>query len=66
MLSPREEWSELLKALAARISINREYAGVHYPSDTEAGERLAAQTFQVLRGLDSFNALLGDAGKEWM
>lgn len=29
--------------VARRIGENREYAGIHYPSDTDAGEILARQ-----------------------
>ncbi|GFE49031.1 hypothetical protein So717_07840 [Roseobacter cerasinus] len=35
--------------VAARISINREWAGVHYASDTEAGMQIAQAVFPILR-----------------
>jgi len=42
-----EKKDELL-AEAERISRNREIAGVHYPSDTEAGKLLARQFLDIL------------------
>ena len=35
-------------ALAARVANNREIAGLHYPSDSEAGIDLARQIFAML------------------
>ena len=35
--------------MAARIARNREVLGVHYPSDSEAGKRLAWKAFPVLK-----------------
>ncbi len=35
--------------VAERVSINREYAGVHYPSDTEAGKIIARGVFPLVR-----------------
>jgi len=40
-----------LRALAARIAINREVAGVHYKSDSDAGLVLAQAAFSVLQDL---------------
>jgi hypothetical protein len=34
-----------LRALANRIGRNREVAGVHYPSDTRAGQQIADEAF---------------------
>ena len=39
------ERTEEFKALAHRIAENREVAGVHYPSDSAAGQSLADQVF---------------------
>jgi hypothetical protein len=38
-----------MTVLADRISRNRELAGLHYPSDTEAGRELAAKIFPLLK-----------------
>lgn len=45
--------------IAERISINREYAGVHYRSDTEAGKLIAQVSFPFLRVL--FDPVFTDA-----
>jgi hypothetical protein len=37
-----------LMGLAARIGHNRELAGLHYPSDTKAGESLAEKIFTMI------------------
>jgi hypothetical protein len=44
----RRPASETLKALARRVARNREIAGLHYPSDSVAGRRLADAVFAVL------------------
>jgi subtilisin family serine protease len=36
-------------AIARRVAENREYAGVHYASDTRAGEDLAREIFPIMR-----------------
>jgi acid phosphatase (class A) len=43
---PRER--KLLEATAAQVARNREIAGVHYPSDSEAGRLLARQMVDVM------------------
>jgi hypothetical protein len=42
--------SAALQALALRIARNREIAGLHYPSDSDAGRRLADTIFRHLKG----------------
>ncbi len=42
------EGKERYEILAKRIGLRREIAGVHYPSDTEAGIALAKQVFTAL------------------
>jgi len=44
----RPHSSRELDALACRIAHNREVAGVHYRSDSEAGEELAGKAFKLL------------------
>lgn len=59
------ENAETYRKDALRIARNREIAGFHYPSDTEAG-RLAARQFVALLLADPrFKALLETAKKEW-
>ena len=52
-------------ASAERIRKNREVAGVHYPSDSEAGVLLAQQLVPILRSDPNFNALFDIAKTEW-
>lgn len=66
-----------LVALANRVARNREIAGLHYRSDSEAGETLAAQVFAVLSAhtgdgsspshytIGKFGAAVVSASKEW-
>ncbi len=53
------------KESAERISKNREIAGVHYPSDSKAGEILASQIFSQLMQNEAFVSLLEQAKTEW-
>jgi acid phosphatase (class A) len=50
---------------ADSISKNREIAGLHYPSDTEAGRLLARQFADFLLRSPDFVELLENARKEW-
>lgn len=58
-------WKPLLQQLACRIARNREIAGLHYPSDTQAGFELARKTFNKLRGGELFDPLFKAAIAEW-
>ena len=62
-LVPSEREGFLEKA--ARVAKNREIAGVHYPSDTEAGRMLARQFVDLLFQNAEFNALFEQARTEW-
>jgi hypothetical protein len=42
--------------IAERVARNREVLGVHYPSDSEAGLRLAAQALPILLKCPLINA----------
>ena len=59
----------VLKALAARIARNREIAGLHYQSDSMAGEWLAGEIFKILNNQPSIMQRFHDAVKaaasEW-
>lgn len=50
---------------AERIAKNREIAGLHYPSDTEAGKILAQQFMELLLKQKEFVSLINEAKKEW-
>jgi hypothetical protein len=54
-----------LTRLAREIAENREVAGVHYPSDSAAGESLARQLFPILRACPGYGRLLAAARREW-
>jgi acid phosphatase (class A) len=68
-LFEKEDVSNAMKAplfaMAARIGENREIAGVHFPSDTDAGARLAARAFKKIRAVESFQKLCEAARQEW-
>jgi acid phosphatase (class A) len=61
----RPDAREALLAMAQRIGLNREIAGVHYPSDTKAGQSLAAQAFEIVKPGKHFQELLAEAKAEW-
>ena len=50
---------------AQQITENREIAGLHYPSDSEAGRLLARQLTDLLLNGSSFKRLMAEAQKEW-
>lgn len=56
---------EVYIADAARIAQNREIAGVHYPSDSEAGKRLAEQFVPLFLATANGQELLSIARSEW-
>lgn len=51
--------------LAYRIGVNREIAGVHFPSDRAAGKSLAAQLTPLVREGPLFSDILQAASEEW-
>jgi acid phosphatase (class A) len=62
------EWQNAitpLYALAARIGRNREIAGLHYPSDTEAGKKLAQDILPFLKETAEYKELISLAAEEW-
>lgn len=54
-----------LLALAAQIGRNREIAGFHFRSDTEAGVEAARQASTLLRELPSYTKAVEAAKAEW-
>lgn len=61
----RPDARSALFAMAQRIGMNREIAGVHYPSDTKAGQILAEQVFEIAKQGKQFQELLIQAKAEW-
>jgi membrane-associated phospholipid phosphatase len=61
------EAEEELMGIALDVAVNRERAGLHYPSDTKAGRELAGQIFGILtRECPLFQStLMAAKGQEW-
>ncbi|MEM8777091.1 MAG: phosphatase PAP2 family protein [Pseudomonadota bacterium] len=57
------QYQQRLFDIATRVSENREYAGVHFKSDTEAGKDLARQFFPFVR--KAYAEEFDRARKEW-
>lgn len=53
------------RALADRIAENREVAGIHFPSDTEASRRIAGKAFDLLASIAEFKTVFQEAQNEW-
>jgi len=62
-----DEFEPSLLQLSEQIGRNREIAGVHYPSDTNAGQDVAAQAHRLLNSgpLQLYNQLVNEAREEW-
>jgi hypothetical protein len=60
----RPDASERLYAMAQRIGENREWAGVHYASDTAGGRFLADASWPIMR--ESMIELVEAAHREWV
>ena len=58
-----DEITVQLFKIAKGVAENREYAFVHYPSDTEAGKRLALAMFPAV--LDAYRETFQSARREW-
>jgi hypothetical protein len=66
--TPTGQFAQLIAqcfALADEIALNRERAGVHYPSDSAAGKRLADLFVQEATHYPAFQSRLTQARKEW-
>ena len=62
-LFPRLE--ESLLTAARRVARNREIGGMHFPSDTDAGEDLSTQFVGMLVRCGSFEPLMNAVRAEW-
>lgn len=51
--------------LAFRIAENREAAGLHFSSDTAAGQEAAFQLFKMLKDVPLFDGTMKKANNEW-
>lgn len=56
---------EAYRESAFRIAHGREIAGVHYPSDSDAGRNLATQYFTLLKQTSWYTTYFELAKKEW-
>lgn len=57
--------AETYREAAYRIAKGREIAGVHYPTDSEAGRSLATQYFDILKETPWYKTHLDFAKREW-
>jgi hypothetical protein len=55
---------EELRRVATRIAENREWAGVHFRSDTAAGEKLASSIWTLITRNPNFMSLIEAAQAE--
>jgi hypothetical protein len=65
--APRLAQPQLLYDLADRVGDNRVVAGIHFPIDIEAGNAVADECFDLLKGLkpgSNFQNLVTEAAKE--
>jgi hypothetical protein len=58
------EIGDELVAIANRVAKNREWAGLHYESDTQAGRRLAYAVFPYVES--AYENLFKGAAREWL
>jgi hypothetical protein len=54
-----------LRMMASRIARNREVAGVHFPSDSLIGKKLADGSFAIMNILPKVTAMITAARLEW-
>jgi hypothetical protein len=59
------EMGDAPELMSQRISENREIAGLHFPSDTNAGYAAAEQVFPILQNLTWYKRVRRDAKNEW-
>jgi len=63
--APDEKAFGPLQCLADRIARNREVMGLHYPSDSSAGKKLADGTFELLKECPAVQEMIARAKSEW-
>ncbi len=56
---------DALMDAAGAIALNREIAGLHYPSDSRAGKQLAEQVVDLIFQSPEFNAMAEEAKREY-
>jgi acid phosphatase (class A) len=61
----REAMGPMLSAMARRLAENREVAGLHYRSDSEASRKLAEGLLPILRKMPGLTAVMNEAKAEW-
>jgi acid phosphatase (class A) len=54
-----------LLAAAQRVAGNREVAGLHFATDTQAGRDMARQIIDLIWGREEFQAMIANARIEW-
>jgi hypothetical protein len=54
-----------LTAMAERVALNREFAGLHYPSDSKAGRIMAHVIHDMLPDSPTYRETFDAAAKEW-
>jgi hypothetical protein len=59
-----DELTVQLFDIAQRVAENREYAGLHYESDTTGGKQLATLMFPMV--LDAYRETFQSAAREWL
>ena len=60
-----QEYHPVLREIADDIARNREIAGLHYPSDSVAGQSIADQAHPIMRATGLYGALVEAARAEW-
>jgi hypothetical protein len=63
--SRAEELKQEVLKLATRIAFNREIAGLHFPTDTQAGAELANELHRLSRGNAKFLEHIDLAQEQW-
>jgi PAP2 superfamily len=53
-----------LYSIAEQVAVNREWAGLHYASDSAAGKQLARELFPYIE--DAYEATFAAAAREWI
>jgi hypothetical protein len=61
---PGPDSTPLLR-MAQRIARNREVLGLHYPSDSACGKKLAEESFKILMQCQSVRDIIHEAKQEW-